>query len=596
MPAEGRVDRRLSVATAATLPVVPVRIVFRTSWGGKAQIFDPAELGLPPDLAVPLMQAFHRHDAGSSPKTRRSRWRAMKQLAVFLCEDRVTCACDINAGTIQRYLAALARPSEGKQRSRATMALAFGLVRPLLEGMESADPTLFGSPLAIPWNAFPNAKSHDPKPRLSEPQLRAILAAAYEEIDAAWATFQYGQAVARLPVEPPGVLRGHGLDRWIWRLYRANGGIMPSMAEMKAASFCPETLKRYGWLEGMAQRYHLTTHTLAPFYIALAIQLAANPEPLRIIRRDCLVPHPIDEDRMMVEWLKRKTGKNPKLQRRAFDRRRPRSAPKLIEMLLEMTAPLVPHVPIEERDSLFLVRFMAGAPLRGRPHVAGLPSMDAITDAVARFVRRSNKRIACWNAEHPDRPRELLPAFPPGQLRGSVATAHYLATGDLAGTSALLNHASLVTTDTYVEGPAVRRMERETIARLQRLMVAWVVAPEPEAVPIADHAPVTALFGHRCLAPVEAGATGPRVCRKLGGCLACPGLVVPIDVERCARVMQAHAHLIEARERIEGPRWSLFYAPSLAVLENDLMPAFPSTMRRKASALIPALPPLPEIE
>ncbi len=594
-----RIDRRIRVAEAPPeLSAPPRRILFRNGWGGAVQAFDPSELGMPPDLAAALAVAFRQHDAGASPRTRKARWRAMRLFAVFLREEHVTSAREINAGTIQRYLASLGQPRNGKRLGAGTMALRFALIRPLLERAERSDPNLFGSLLAIPWNPFPQiGHVAEPKPRLSAAELKAILAAAYEEIGTAWATFGRGQEIVALPVEPPGVRGGQGLARWVWRLHRLGGGIAPDGALMRANGFCSDTLKRYGWQDGLAQHYHLTSTTMAPFYIALAIQLAANPDPLRIIRRDCLFPHPIDENRMMVEWLKRKTGRKPKLQRRAFDVRRPHSAPRLIEMLLAMTTPLVAHAPEEERHCLFLVRYMAGSRFRSHDHPAGLIASDTINDMTARFVKRSNRRIEDWNAAHPDRPRTLLPMFSVGQLRGSVATEHYVGGGgDLAAAGAVLNHASLVTTNTYVEGPAVRRMERETIARLQRLMVAWVTAPAADAVPAPEHAPVTVLFGHKCLAPVENGPTGPRVCRNLGGCLACPGLVVPVDAERCARVIQALRHLTAARERIDVTRWALFYAPSLAVLENDLLPVFPAAMRRRAEALADRLAPLPEIE
>jgi hypothetical protein len=601
MSARGRIDRRISVASHPAVHAAPLhRIVFRNGWGSVAQVFEPADLDMPADIAAPLIAAFRIHDAGASPRTRQSRWRALRKLAAFVRVDGVSCATDVNAGTIQRYLASIAAPKNGKQLGRGTMSLRFALVRPLLERAERIDPALFGSALAIPWNPFPRLGQYpEPKERLSAPALKAILAACYEEIDAAWATFQHGQAIIAMPEMPSGTARAERLERWVWRLHRLGGGIAPSGTQMRKNGFCSGTLRRYGCQGGIAQHYHLTSNTMTPFYIALAIQLAANPEPLRIIRRDCLVPHPIDDDRVMVEWLKHKTGRKPKLQRRSFDRRRPRAAPQLIEMLLAMTAPLVDHALADEQHSLFLVRHTTGTRHRRHDRPAGLIASDTIFEMIARFVRRSNARIEHWNAEHPGRARLLLPMFSPGQLRGSVATQHYIASGgDLAAASAILNHASLVTTDTYIEGPAVRRLERDTIARLQRLMVAWVSAPVAESVaePVA-HAPVTVLFGHRCLAPVAIAIGGtPRVCRHLGGCLVCPGLVVPLDAERYARVIQAHVHLVAARDRIDAQRWALFYAPSLRVLEQDLLPAFPKGLRRRANVLRAAMPALPDLE
>ncbi|MBF5088481.1 site-specific integrase [Novosphingobium sp. NBM11] len=474
------------------------------------------------------------------------------------------------------------------------------MIRPLLERAEQADPHLFGSPLAIPYNPVPGSRHHDSKARLSKEDLQAILMACYEEIDAAWATFQRGQVIIAAAEAPARAERGESLDSAIWRLHRLTGGLAPTWNQLKEARVPHSRLLRWGWRSGIAEHYHLTTRTVVPFYIALAIQLAANPDPLREIRRDCLVAHPIDDNRVLVEWLKHKTAPNPKMQRRSFDVRRPRSAPRLIEMLLAMTAPLVLHVPDQHRERLFLVYYLTGAPQRQHGSPAGLISFSTLLGRLDRFIKGANRRIAKWNLDHPDRPRRSLPRFSPGQLRGSVATQHYLASGgDLLATAAILNHRDPVTTDAYVEGPAARRLERETIVRLQRMMVAWVMTPEPEEGDTSLPGPgaVTALFGHRCMMPVESdGAGGKRVCRHLGGCLTCPGLIVPLDIDHCARVVQAHRHLLASRDRIDAERWNIFYAPSLRVLEQDLLPAFPAKLHKDAEQLADSLPALPDIE
>jgi hypothetical protein len=188
--------------------------------------------------------------------------------------------------------------------------------------------------------------------------------------------------------------------------------------------------------------------------------------------------------------------------------------------------------------------------------------------------------------------------FNAGQLRGSTATQHYLKTqGDLTATGAVLNHANLVTTNRYVEGPAARRFEQETIAGLQRLMVSWITSPQsaPVATPIKDA--VTAQLAHRCLAPGEQRADGTiHVCRHIAGCLVCPGLIVPVDAEHLARILQARDHLREAQDLIDPERWRLFYAPSLQVLEQDLLPVFAPELHLAAEQLLPSLPPLPDIE
>lgn len=602
MPNDRRIDRRIWRPTVAADPVAATQIViFRDASDGSVQRFDPAGLGLPPDMVGPLMGAFRLNDAGATLRTRYTRWLALHRFAGFLASEDVTSAGQVNAGTMKRYLAFLARPDEqGKRYKRPTIATQLGLLRPLLERAEQADPNLFGSALAIPYNPVPGSRIHDSKPRLPKEDLQAILMACYEEIDAAWATFQRGQAIIATPDPPPRAARGESLDSAIWRLHRLTGGIAPTWQQLREAGVAHSRLLRWGWRSGIAEHYHLTTRTVVPFYIALAIQLAANPDPLRLIRRDCLVAHPIDDNRVLVEWLKHKTAPNPKIQRRSFDVRKSRSAPRLIEMLLAMTEPLVPHVPDRDRARLFLVHYLTTSRYRQHDAPAGSIPYSTLSGRIGQFIESANKRIAEWNRDHPDRPRRTLPSFAPGQLRGSVATQHYLASGgDLLATAAILNHRDPVVTDAYVEGPAARRLERETIARLQRMMVAWVTAPEQEetSAPANISGPVTALFGHRCMMPLEANGTGgTRVCRHLGGCLTCPGLIVPLDAEHCARVLQAQRHLLDARDRIDADRWNLFYAPSLRVLDQDMLSVFPANLRDEAEGLARRLPALPDIE
>ncbi|NJO38586.1 MAG: hypothetical protein HC871_14485 [Rhizobiales bacterium] len=187
---------------------------------------------------------------------------------------------------------------------------------------------------------------------------KAILRACYAEIDEVWARFRHGQAIIRQPELPPKILRGEGLARWIWRISRIEGGLMPDTATLDRNGVKPSTLVRFWGGHGiMAQHFHITTDSLVPFFLAIAIQTAANPEPLRLIRRDCLVPHPLDEHRIILDWCKPKTGLRLKrAQRGSFDRRRRHAAPNLVEMMLALTEPIVAHAPPGQRDRLFLTR------------------------------------------------------------------------------------------------------------------------------------------------------------------------------------------------------------------------------------------------
>ena len=176
-------------------------------------------------------------------------------------------------------------------------------------------------------------------------------------------------------------------------------------------------------------------------------------------------------------------------------------------------------------------------------------------------------------------------------LRGSVATEYYKASGgDIVVTQDVLNHARADTTELYIKGPQTRRVQRETIARLQDLMLGWIIGSEGRHRGscgsddrIALGANATAPFSHDCLNPLAgtaSGSTAGRVCRHFGGCLRCPGLVIPIDAEHMARILQAKSELERARERLDPRRFELLYAPSLRILVNDILPDFPQSPAR----------------
>jgi hypothetical protein len=162
----------------------------------------------------------------------------------------------------------------------------------------------------------------------------------------------------------------------------------------------------------------------------------------------------------------------------------------------------------------------------------------------------------------------------------------------------ILNHASAATTETYLKSEETTRFQRQTIARLQNLMVAWVrgserIDPTRAAATISGNAP----FGHDCLAPIVSGDDGDgRLCPHFGGCLSCPGLVIPIDTEHLARILAAIDRFEQARSRLDPRRWNLLYAPSWRILTQDILPDFPLAMHEAARALANGMPALPELE
>ena len=597
-----RIDRRLSAASAKVLeqPADAVA-VFRDGWGEVAKRYDLGKLGLPTDVTMLLADAFRNHHAASSSETHRHCWMALRVFARFAIEDgHVLSAGDLTTAMVGRYIAWLDRQIAGqtnKPWSKGARANVLMQLRQMIDWTKRRHPARLPSRIDFPWRVWPN-RTADTRPRLGGENLKAILRACYEEIDEAWGRFEAGQTILATSGPVDGV--DPELCDLVRALARVNDGVLPSRTLAIRSQVNISAVNRHGGLRHLGGYLHLTGETVVAFFIAIAIQTAGNPDALRLITRDCQVAHPLDEHRIIVEWAKPRAGaKVKRAQRRSFDRRRRHAAPNLIDRLLAMTAPLVSRVSRQDRNRLFLVK-------SEKKDAVTLIAEATLSHALKPFIKRSNARIAIWNKAAPERARQLLPDFAAVLLRGSVATEYYKASGgDIVATQDVLNHARADTTELYIKGPQTRRIQRETIARLQELMLGWIVGAKVNCedralrdwIALASNATVP--FSHDCLNPVAGTAPDSiagRVCRHFGGCLRCPGLVIPINVEHMARILQAIGELERARERLDPRRFELLYASSLRILVDDILPDFPQSLRAEAESRMMTLPTLPALE
>lgn len=562
-------------------------VLFRDAWGEVAKRFDLDALELPADVTALLAEAFKGHHAGSSPDTQRGCYRALRIFATFAREERaIASAADLTSAMIGRYMTWLeGRPGpEGQGWTNPSKANVLAALRSLIDWTKRHAPERLPSRVDFPYNPYPN-RSPTPRPKLSEAVLKSILQAAYEEIDEAFERFETGRRILECRGSVDGV--DPETCRLVRAIAKAGGGIMPPA---KSVELALSTLNRRGGLRQLSAYLHLSLEHLPAFFLAIAIQTAGNPDPLRRLRRDCQSPHPLDEHRVMIDWGKPRAGmKLKRAQRRSFDRRRPYAAPNLIDRLIEMTAPLAAHARPSERDLLFLMK-------SEKKNMVGLVTMSTLSKGIKRFIDRANARTAIWNRAAPDRRREPLPDFAAAFLRGSVATQVYtVAQGDLIAAQALLNHARIDTTERYVRGPEAARIQTETIARAQALMIGWITGESAPAETMPAPMPASVPFGHDCLNLLGGDRPG-KPCSRLGACLRCPGLVIPLDAEHLARILQAIDALEKARLRLDPVRWTLIYAESHCILTRDILPDFPGELHEPARATMATLPSLPVLE
>ncbi|MGA7409606.1 MAG: hypothetical protein WBW33_03915, partial [Bryobacteraceae bacterium] len=458
--------------------------------------------------------------------------------------------------------------------------------------------------LEIPFNPFPRKNaSHKRRETLSRVELNAVLSACRADIDTAWTLFCQGQEAlaladrASIQAEPnPRRLDLNDLGVLIAVIVDRFGGVMPcqkqSLAKGKGLWPIHFACQARGGTNGFSRYLHATPETLVPFMIAIAAESFANPESLRNLRRDCMTEHLMLPDRVVVTWRKERSTR---IQRRSFLRDRKHSVPTLIDRVLTLTAPLLPHVPVAQRDRVFLAGNVAG------DRSVGLIAPYLLSKHVRLFVKRHG--LIGGDGL-------LLPLTLAGLRVTGLTLAHQMLNGDLIKTQSLANHASLDTTRRYVDQPAVRATQRQELARLQARFVSWVRDATPssvmqelavsteEAVRILSGENATAT-GFTCRDPMA--GMGPsqkkgRLCSAWLGCFTCPNAVIPLEEEALARLIATRDALNEARDHMVPDRWQLLYGPKLEILERDILPRFTAAMHEAALARSPQTYALPPIE
>jgi hypothetical protein len=268
----------------------------------RAQSFDFSIHAQRPIMAAELAFAFRNQLADKSAPTRRITFvYGVRNWFRFLdAHSRSGFAAasmaDVDTSTLNAFIVWLNRRPISKG-SRDTIWSSF---KQLVAWLQRHRSDLIHPELELPFNPFPR-RGAEAKPRevLSKDELAAVLAAARTDIDASWGTFEEGrealahvdrQAIAaetnfrRLDLDDLGVLLATLTSRF--------GGLVPPLSVTRAKGTGLGRLERAirdrrGRSE-VARFLHATAETLVPYMIAIAAQTFANPEALRLMRRDCM--------------------------------------------------------------------------------------------------------------------------------------------------------------------------------------------------------------------------------------------------------------------------------------------------------------------
>jgi hypothetical protein len=297
--------------------------------GALAQSFDFSAHAQRPIMAAELAFAFRNQLADKSEATRSVTFAyGVRNWFRFLdahsrSDSAATSMHDVDTSTLNAFTGWLNR----RPISKGSRHSVWSSFKQLVTWLQRHRSDLVDRKLELPFNAFPRRHAEaQPREAFSKAELTAVLAAARADIDTSWRTFEEGrealarvdrQAIAaetdlqRLNLDDLGVLLAILTSRY--------GGLIPpvrvSLAEGRGFRRLYRAIVSRGGGSEVARFLHATPETLIPYMIAIAAQTFANPEALRLMRRDCMSEHVLLEGRVVVTWTK---GRSNRPQRRSF--------------------------------------------------------------------------------------------------------------------------------------------------------------------------------------------------------------------------------------------------------------------------------------
>ena len=541
-------------------------------------VLDFRTLHLPRDVAAVISDAFWHRLGARRLQTIFDHWARIRFFGRFNEETRALRGlADLKGDILLRYVEWLntQKTAQGSPLSKATRASTYISLRKLLQWLARCRPGLLGH-IVWPVNPFP-WRNRDTRARrgITASHLREILQACEQDIAKMRAMRARGLELRRSAAAAGATYRTH-LGAVLDFIDTEFGGVLPTTTVLyRTHNHFYHHLTVHGGVFEIEPYLYPNAHGLFPYYLAIVLHTAGNSQAVAEMALDCLRPIPLLDDREVLLWDKPRAGT---VQRRSFRTSAPFEPPALVREVIDWTQRLRPRLTLGERKQLFVMKTVYGPMAATRIKFEG-PRL--------RFI-----------AEH-----KLTP-FVMGSLRPGVLTALYRSTGDLRAVKTAANHASISTTATYVQGPEVAAQHGLRMAALQS---AWLGHIEPTAEVESTTRPSEAqpeqvppgtavsMFGFSCKDPLSGLAPGTRagaLCTNFLACLTCPNAIIPTDAPTLARLLHAREHLRAAAVHIHPARWAAIYAPQLRILDEDLLPRFPSRERVEAERLRMTLKPL----
>ncbi len=547
-------------------------------------------LGLPSSVRAALEEAFWSQVGVRSDATLLAYWNNVRVFARFMAETQLLRSLR-DAGSallLVRYVEWLNKQcgQDGEPWSKGTRAMMYMSLRTLLQWLLRCRPDLIGE-IEFPANPFPwRNRDSGTRERLPAQDLRAILTACEQDITALRALRENAdkQMAAARVCDDSSISTLGELLHVVDQRY---GGLLPPWSALRGPAHLSflHTLKKCGGSKIVSLCLYPRAESLLPYYLAILIHTAGNPQAIAGLSCDCLQPIPLLDDRELLVWKKARAGAP---QRRAFRRAASFEPPALVREIIQWTQRLRPYAKADDLNRLFLFRTKM--------------RVGAFTPTTANILLPGSFFV-----------RHHLPHFALASIRSAVLTAFYRASGDLRQVRAIANHAQLSTTVRYVESPEVRAQNRLRVATLQSAWLGHLDHSPPNETGASNDkevrsSSVTAakpptgamisMFGFNCrdaFAGIAPGTRRGELCTHFLGCFTCPNAVITAEPNSVARLLQARAHLQAGSAYLHPARWDALYAPQLRILEEDILTRFSERELTAAAPLLGTLPSLPDL-
>ena len=493
--ARRRIDRRLPDVPQLPLHASDDLVVkLPGQRRSKVQSYDFDSLGVPREVAALWVQAARLNLVSLALPSQQAFWYSFRAFARFVAEDgRVLSVSDVDTEMVARYQNWLDRQTckrTGNRWRKGTRAKRLTDFRTVIRTIKATDHEMLRQPIHFPTWLYPDREPPPRRCRLDEEELKSLLWFCQQEIRGIRQRFKTGQEIIA------GTGRtGHDpmLCRALEAVHELNGTGFPSSKAMKKSGMHYRHLKPLGGLAHLRSYLSLTPDTAVPYLVALIVQLAGNVEPVRNLSRGCAVPHRTDDRVTVIQWTKPRSGTAPeRIQERSFPSSWKFAPPRLVADLLELTEPILSRVSAEDEGMLFLCGSTGY-------ETFGAMRYCQVASRVKPFLSRANAAVEAWNSAHPAKePKTALPDFDLRDLRGSVATQHYLASrGDIRKTQRVLNHKSPETTHLYINNPLTHDINAAILSSLQRKLMNHLCADRsPKGRSPGREGPAAPSFGH----------------------------------------------------------------------------------------------------